>query len=118
MYKDLKVRKIIITVMALALAVIVGLIAAGILTSATRLFEPEAEYVEVEAKETNRAEVIVDDTNIDYKVTYEVYYNNNTYTTEITYDAEDTIPNNFKAYINKNNTNDIVIKSTGFGLDF
>lgn len=123
MYKELKIRKIIIVIMILVLAVIVGVITAGILTSATGLFEPKAEYAEVEAKEISRAEVAVDDTtsdtavaNTNYIVTYEVYYNNKTYTKVITYDTEESIPNEIKAYINKYNTNDIVIKATGLKL--
>lgn len=118
MYKELKIRKIIIVVMILALAVIIGVIAAGVLTSATGLFEPKAEYVEVEVKEISRAETVVNDTDVKYQVTYEVYYNDKSYIKEVTYDTEESIPNEFKAYINKYNTNDIVIKTTGFELDF
>lgn len=118
MYKDLKVRKAIIITMILAVAVIIGVITTGILISATRLFEPETEYIEVEAKETSRAEVAVNDTDVNYQVTYEVYYNDNTYTKVITYDTEDSIPNEFKAYINKNNTDDILIKALTIDLDF
>lgn len=116
MYKELKIRKIIIVIMILALAVIIGVITAGILTSATGLFEPKAEYVEVEVKEISRAETAVNYTDVKYQVTYEVYYNNKTYTKVITYDTEESIPNEIKAYINKYNTNDIVIKATGLKL--
>lgn len=117
MYKELKIRRIIIVVMIIALAAIISVIAAGILTSATGLFEPKEEYVEVEAKEISRTETLVND-NIKYQVTYEVYYNNKTYTKVITYDTEESIPNEIKAYINKYNTDDIIIKTTGFELGF
>lgn len=123
MYKELKIRRIIIVAMLIALAAIIGVIAAGLLVSATDLFKTEADYIEVEAKEISRAEVAVDDTtsdtavaNTNYIVTYEVYYNNKTYTKVITYDTEESIPNEIKAYINKYNTNDIVIKATGLKL--
>lgn len=125
MYKELKIRRIIIAAMIIALAAIIGVIAAGILTSTTGLFEPKEEYIEVEAREISRTEVVVDDTtsdtavaNTNYIVTYEVYYNNKTYTKVITYDTEESIPDEIKAYINKYNTDDIIIKATGLGLDF
>lgn len=125
MYKELKIRRIIIAAMIIALTAIIGVIAAGILTSTTDLFKTEADYVEVEAREISRAEVVVDDTtsdtavvNTNYIVTYEVYYNNKTYTKVITYDTEKSIPDEIKAYINKYNTDDIIIKTTGIDLDF
>lgn len=125
MYKELKIRKIIIVAMIIALAAIIGVIAAGILISTTDLFKTEADYIEVEAKEISRTEVVVDDTtsdtavaNTNYIVTYEIYYNNKTYTKVITYDTEESIPNEIKAYINKYNTDDIIIKTTGFELGF
>lgn len=124
MHKELKIRRIIIVAMIIALTAIIGVIAAGLLVSATDLFKTKADYIEVEAKEISRAEIYVDDTtsdtavaNTNYIVTYEVYYNNKTYTKEMTYDSEESIPSEVKAFITKNNTKDIIIKATGFELD-